>query len=203
MSQTLDLRHLARSLALQVLYEIDSTAHNPHAIIESYANMPVPSDDARVSAYVALRACYDDSMALASDDGDLVLDDPAFQLSPVSHQMMRELVSGVLERREFLDNLIAHHAPEWPLNQIAIIDRNILRIAIYELLMGKKLPVKVVINEAIEIAKLFGAEGSSRFINGVLGSIAEQRDAINAELKSDSAVNPSTEKSVDSKRSKP
>jgi transcription antitermination protein NusB len=82
------------------------------------------------------------------------------------------LVRGVLAYQKNLDVLIHRYAPEWPLEQIAIIDRNILRIAIYELAMEESIPVKVAINEAIELAKTFGAESTPRFINGVLGSLA-------------------------------
>lgn len=175
-SPVIDLRHLARSLALLALYEIDSTNHTSISVLESYANMPIPGDDARITGYMALHASNlnpeDENENL--DEADLVLDDPEFTLTPETYQMMQVLVTGVLKNRDNLDEVIARHAPEWPLDQIAIIDRNILRIAIHELSQEKKLPVKVVINEAVEIAKLFGAEGSPRFINGVLGSITDE-----------------------------
>jgi N utilization substance protein B len=83
----------------------------------------------------------------------------------------RELVQGVEARQEQLDGLIAQYAPEWPVDQIAIIDRNILRLAIFELLMRDDTPVKVAINEAVELAKEFGSDSSGRFVNGVLGSL--------------------------------
>lgn len=83
----------------------------------------------------------------------------------------RELVLGVSEHLEHLDILLARYAPDWPVDQIAIIDRNILRISIYEILMCKDTPTKVAINEAVELAKRFGSDSSSRFVNGVLGSL--------------------------------
>jgi N utilization substance protein B len=87
----------------------------------------------------------------------------------------QELARGVQSNRERLDGLIARYAPEWPVDQIAIIDRNILRIAICEILIGIGTPVKVAINEAVELAKTFGSDSSSRFVNGVLGTlVAEQ-----------------------------
>ena len=86
------------------------------------------------------------------------------------------LVSGVLEHRDQLDALIRRYAPEWPLDQIAILDRNILRIAIYELIIDDTIPVKVAINEAVELAKTFGAESTPRFINGVLGTLAAREN---------------------------
>jgi N utilization substance protein B len=82
------------------------------------------------------------------------------------------LVDGVLEHRAHIDDLIRHYAPEWPLDQIAIIDRNILRIAIYELAADPNIPVKVAINEGIELGKTFGSESTPRFVNGVLGTLA-------------------------------
>ncbi len=81
-----------------------------------------------------------------------------------------ELVLGVLENRIMIDKLIRKYAPAWPLEQIAIVDRNILRLAIYELLK-EQVPAKVAINEAVELAKSFGSESSPKFINGVLGSV--------------------------------
>jgi N utilization substance protein B len=86
------------------------------------------------------------------------------------------LVSGVLEHRDQLDTLIRRYAPEWPLDQIAILDRNILRIAIFELIIDDSVPVKVAINEAVELAKTFGAESTPRFINGVLGTLAAREN---------------------------
>jgi N utilization substance protein B len=83
----------------------------------------------------------------------------------------RELATGVNEHRPKLDSYIERYAPEWPVDQIAIIDRNILRIAIYEILYHEDTPVKVAINEAVELAKRFGSDSSSRFVNGVLGSL--------------------------------
>ncbi len=83
----------------------------------------------------------------------------------------RELSQGVSSDREALDELIARYAPEWPVDQIAIIDRNILRIAIYEIMSRSDTPLKVAINEAVELAKSFGSDSSGRFVNGVLGTL--------------------------------
>lgn len=84
----------------------------------------------------------------------------------------RELVCGVIDNRDKLDQNIRDFAPAWPLDQISIVDRNILRIAIFEILLDNKIPVKVAINEAVELAKTYGSDNSSRFINGVLGSVS-------------------------------
>ena len=88
-------------------------------------------------------------------------------------QFVKELIKGVLENREKIDQIIGKTAPEWPLNQINLVDRNVLRIGIYELLYSnrKEVPPKVAINEAIELAKSFGGETSGKFVNGVLGTI--------------------------------
>jgi N utilization substance protein B len=83
-----------------------------------------------------------------------------------------ELVSGVLGNKENIDKTIVDTAPAFPLEQMAAIDRNILRLAIYELLIDNKVPMRAAINEAVELAKEFGGENSPRFINGVLGSVS-------------------------------
>jgi len=82
-----------------------------------------------------------------------------------------ELVKGVHENLASINADIAKYAPEWPLDQITIVDRNILRIGIYELKHSPNIPAKVAINEAIELAKNFGGESSGKFVNGVLGAI--------------------------------
>lgn len=87
-----------------------------------------------------------------------------------------QLVNGVIEHLSQLDKIITTSAPEWPIEQITIIDRNILRIGLYELLFGNKneVPPKVAINEAIELAKTFGGESSGKFVNGVLGTVYKE-----------------------------
>jgi N utilization substance protein B len=84
-----------------------------------------------------------------------------------------DLVKGSLKNLDTINALIEKCAPEWPLDQVTIIDRNVLRLGIYELMYGKyeEVPPKVAINEAIELAKTFGGESSARFVNGVLGTI--------------------------------
>lgn len=86
---------------------------------------------------------------------------------------IRKLVVGVAKRLDEIDKIIKRATPEWPLEQITVIDRNILRIGVYELKYGDKneVPPKVAINEAIELAKTFGGESSGKFVNGVLGAI--------------------------------
>jgi N utilization substance protein B len=93
-----------------------------------------------------------------------------------------KLVNGVIDHMSGMDALITRYAPEWPLDQMAVIDRNVLRIAIFEFLIDSDTPVKVAINEAVELAKLYGSDSSPRFINGVLGSLAEQIPVLREEL---------------------
>jgi len=93
-------------------------------------------------------------------------------LSEENAVFARELVSGVIENKEKIDQNIQSFAPAWPIGQISVVDRNILRLAIFEILLDKRVPVKVAINEAVELAKTFGSENSSRFVNGVLGSVS-------------------------------
>lgn len=90
-------------------------------------------------------------------------------------EFTRQIVTGVMPLAERLDHFIAQHAPEWPLDQIAIIDRNILRIALWEIAVSDQTPMKVAINEAIELGKTFGSESTPRFVNGVLGSLAARQ----------------------------
>ena len=93
-------------------------------------------------------------------------------LSEENSEFVRELVSGTVKNREEIDRNIHKYAPAWPVDQIAIIDRNILRLAIYEILFDNKVPVKVAVSEAVELAKTFGSDKSSKFVNGVLGAVS-------------------------------
>lgn len=133
------VRHKARIVTLQVLYEVDCAGHAPAVVLERRL------DEA--------------------------------QLPEAGEQFARELTEGVVAHLAWLDQLIGRYAPEWPVDQIAIIDRNILRIAIYEILIGQDTPIKVAINEAVELAKSFGSDSSSRFVNGVLGTLVSKEAA--------------------------
>jgi transcription antitermination protein NusB len=127
-------RHKARILALQALYEVDSVARQPEAVVER----------------------------LLSEA----------KLSPENSDFVQGLVNGTLKKRNEIDQHIKKLAPAWPLDQLALIDRNILRLAIYEILFDNKVPVKVAVNEAVELAKAFGSGSSAKFVNGVLGSVS-------------------------------
>lgn len=121
-------------LALQALYEIDSTGHEAEQVLDN----------------------------LLADTG----------LSAENANFTRELVNGVIQNREKIDEHIQRFAPAWPIEQIPPVDKNILRLAIFEILLDNKVPIKVAINEAVELAKTFGSDNSPKFVNGVLGTVS-------------------------------
>jgi N utilization substance protein B len=127
-------RHRGRVLALQALYEADTSRHRAEEAVDRLA--AERSEPASVSAFA------------------------------------RELVRGVQAHRRAIDAIIAKAAPQWPVEEVAVIDRNILRLATYEVLFDDKTPVRAAVNEAVELAKTFGSDSSPRFVNGVLGTVA-------------------------------
>ena len=104
-------------------------------------------------------------------------------LSQESLDFLRQMVLGTLAYADALDQFIADSAPEWPVDQLAIVDRTILRLALWEFAVSSETPLKVAINEAVEIAKRFGSESSPRFVNGVLGSLADRQGDIRRQLQ--------------------
>jgi len=121
---------------------------------------------------LALQALYEiDSVGHKAEEilDRLLAEQP---LSEENNSFVRELVSGVIQNRENIDQSIIKFAPAWPLEQIPLVDRNILRLAIFEILLDNRVPIKVAINEAVELAKNFGGDSSARFVNGVLGSVS-------------------------------
>lgn len=139
-------RTRARSLALQVLYEVDVTNHPPAEVYKARLEETPLADE------------------LA--------------------EFARQIIFGVLPLLTTLDRIIAEYAPEWPLDQIAAIDRNILRQACWEFASPEgETPIKVAINEAVELAKLFGSDSAPRFVNGVLGSLADHQHEIRQSLR--------------------
>ncbi len=93
-------------------------------------------------------------------------------LSEAQSEFARQLLEGVLSDREAIDDIIRRAAPQWPLEQLSAIDRNILRLAIREILMNNGAPIRAAINEAVELAKSYGSDNSAKFVNGVLGSVS-------------------------------
>ncbi|MFC1920873.1 transcription antitermination factor NusB [Chloroflexota bacterium] len=131
----------------------------------------------RKAREAALQALYEvDSSRHNAED---VLNRIAYELRlpEESSVFARELVTGVISNEEKIDESIRIFAPAWPIKQISVIDRNILRLAIFEIIIDNKVPVKVAINEAIELAKSFGTDNSSKFVNGVLGSVSTLRNS--------------------------
>ena len=153
-------RHLARTIAMQSLYEWD---------FNKMKNEELP-------------ALIKNNLREFAPD----FDDNGFT---------NHLVKGVVNHLDEINSLITKYAPEWPLEQITVVDRNILRIGIYELrFSGGEIPPKVAINEAIELAKTFGGESSGKFVNGVLGTIFKEMTdksevVITEENKSDKTNN--------------
>jgi N utilization substance protein B len=94
------------------------------------------------------------------------------ELTDAQNSFARELVEGVIADRDRIDEVIHRAAPQWPVGQLSAIDRNILRLAIREILMNNGAPIRAAINEAVELAKIFGSDNSAKFINGVLGSVS-------------------------------
>lgn len=128
-------RRLARSVALQSLYELDCTSHKPEEVLARLAANEEISEDV-----------YD---------------------------FVTRLTQGVSQHRRQIDSVIAQHAPAFPVNQMSPVDRIILRMALYEILFNSDTPLKVVINEAVELAKRYGGDASPKLVNGVLGSVAD------------------------------
>ena len=127
---------------------------------------------------VALQALYE--IDLSGHQSGVVMAE-RLQENPMDQSLSEfamEIVLGVLSITDKLDSFIAQHAPEWPLDQVAAIDRNILRIALWEFAIQGNTPIKVAINEAIELAKIYGSDSTPRFVNGVLGSLANRQNEI-------------------------
>jgi len=116
-----------------------------------------------------------------------------------SFSFIWQLVDGILEHISKIDNIIEKAAPDWPIEQISIVDRNVLRIGLFELLYEdeKEVPPKVAINEAIELAKGFGGEASGRFINGVLGTVYKEMKERDGSSNQQSSINNKKEVSRD------
>ncbi len=120
---------------------------------------------------IALQVLYEYDTARHDVEAVLMRHIQARQLDSAAVEFARELVRGVLAHLDEIDAQIQSAAQEWPLSQMARIDKNILRLAIYEILFNNAVPAKAAINEAVELAKTFGSDTSSRFVNGVLGTI--------------------------------
>ena len=132
---------------------------------------------------IALQVLYDLDMTGHVPGDALQRRLEAVDLNPDLAEFTRQIVFGVYPLAAELDEVISRYAPEWPFDQIATIDRNILRIACWEFAIDARTPMKVAINEAVELAKLFGSDNTPRFVNGVLGSLAEHLNDISQRLR--------------------
>ncbi|GAB1469172.1 transcription antitermination factor NusB [Chloroflexota bacterium] len=134
---------------------------------------------------IALQVLYETDLSTHLPGDVLRLRLEETTLPPDLAEFARGIIFGVMPVREQLDRVIAKYAPEWPLDQIAAIDRNILRMACWEFAISRETPVKVAINEAVELAKLFGSDSTARFVNGVLGTLVEHEHEIREILKNE------------------
>ena len=131
---------------------------------------------------VALQTLYEQEFRLSCGDKNFDLDEVLernihrYQDTIEDQDFIIKLVKGVTKEQEDLDGVLQPVAPEWPIDQIARMDRVVLRLGLYELLHEPSVPPKVVINEAVELAKAFGGENSSKFVNGVLGTVLRKRE---------------------------
>lgn len=132
---------------------------------------------------VALQTLYEQDFREECNDPNFVLEQvldrniARYSKTIEDHGFIRKLTQGVSKRRSELDEALHPMAPEWPIDQIARMDRMVLRMGLYELVFEKDVPPKVVINEAVELAKSFGGDNSSKFINGVLGTALRSIEA--------------------------
>ena len=143
---------------------------------------------------IALQTLYEQDFRMEAGDPDFA-DAEILQRNIQRYKEMvddldfiAQLVAGVAKNAELLDAKLQPVAPEWPIKDIARMDRLVLRIGLYELENSEDIPAKVVINEAVELAKAFGGNNSSKFINGVLGTLLREREAANPELATESVI---------------
>ena len=129
-------RRKARTVAMQILYEVDSVGHPWEGVSNRRLNNEA--------------------------------------LSAETAEFARGLVEGALGNSAEIDGIISRLAPSWPMSQLPVVDRSLLRLAVYELVVERSSPPKVVINEMVELAKLYGSDSSPKFVNGVLGSVMEE-----------------------------
>ncbi|MEI7683256.1 MAG: transcription antitermination factor NusB [Candidatus Saccharibacteria bacterium] len=131
---------------------------------------------------VALQTLYEQEFRLSCNDTNLDIDEilqrniRRYKDTIEDQDFIVKLVKGVIHEQDDLDAALQPVAPEWPIDQIARMDRTVLRLGLYELLHEPSVPPKVVINEAVELAKAFGGENSSKFVNGVLGTVLRNRE---------------------------
>lgn len=163
----------------------------PEIVPDSEENtLPVEALDERsIARMIALQALYEIDLAHHPVGEVLAIHLQTQKPRARVARLVQELVRGVVKHKAVIDDAVRLYAPEWPIDQIAIIDRNILRIAIYEFAVHAQTPVGAAIDEAVELAKTFGADGASSFINGVLGAIADDDEWLQSVREMESSEN--------------
>jgi N utilization substance protein B len=169
-------RSLARRLALQALYEIDTTDHSTEAVIAHF----LARGDETLSLSVVIDA--DDPTHVDVSELVVMRKVPGEEEQRVVEYFQR-LVRQIERNRAVLDAVLQTYASDFPIQQVAVVDRNILRIALYEIVADNNVPTNVAIDEAVELSKLFGADGTTRFVNGVLGAIATNNESVRRNLR--------------------
>lgn len=139
-----------------------------------------PSNDRSHARRIALQVLYEIDSAVHDMEDVLISHLEGRQVNQRVERSVHNLVRGVMANQPVLDKTIGQFAPEWPVQQMAIVDRNILRIAIFEFAVQAKTPIGVAIDEAVTLARLFGADNSMGFVNGVLGAIADDEATLKA-----------------------
>ncbi len=170
-------RSLARRLALQALYEVDTTGHPVEAVIAHF--LARGSDTLNIDVVVASTEGEQPTNLIQLIQETRTLEDEETRIL----QYFQRLVFGIVQVRTVLDELLGAYAPDFPIDQVAVVDRNILRIALWEIGVDRRVPIGVAIDEAIELAKLFGSEATPRFVNGVLGTIAQNIKQVRERLR--------------------
>lgn len=141
---------------------------------------------------IALQTLYEQEIREDSDDKNLNVDEilqrnvDRYKETIDDVDFVRQLVNGVIKEAPKLDAELQPVAPDWPIDQIARMDRIVLRMGLYELEHSKDIPAKVVINEAVELAKSFGGDNSSKFVNGVLGTLLKNKETVTKKSKKSS-----------------
>jgi N utilization substance protein B len=140
-----------------------------------------------LSRSIAMQSLYEWDFSGKKKDLEKIVEKNIEEFGPglEDKSLIWQVISGVVKHILKIDEIIQKAAPEWPLEQITIVDRNILRIGLFELLFGNKeeVPPKVAINEAIELAKSFGGESSGKFVNGVLGTVYKEIGPVEEKIK--------------------
>ncbi|MVP00153.1 transcription antitermination factor NusB [Paenibacillus lutrae] len=147
-------RRVAREIALQSLYQIDMNGVSAHEAVEVAVHEAENENEAQV-------------------DGK----------EKIMPEYIRELVTGTLNNRDRIDQLLSGYLKGWQIDRLSRVDREVLRLAAFEMLFQEDVPPKVVVNEAIDLAKHFGTDDSGKFVNGVLGKMIKDADALRDEVR--------------------